>query len=284
MSLWASHWRLPGAAAGDHRDEAHAFFDQPAGQQAAAGVVVGRLDAYAVEVESFLGFVRDVERRRRLGLHLERQIVTADAGVELIVPGFRRGFVERPDQGDGFLAVFAGDARGQIQVEHGAVSGAESRGLIDGGEKTVHVHRLSGFERAVGVGHDDVGRQGAGLGAQPVNDPRAHRGEARGDASGHELVLRGGMDDHVAVAGAQDGDVVDACGGMGQQIGDLDSALSVLSEGPLGAQQHGVFLDELVLGFAEFGGAGLAVELVEQRFRVEGFDVAGPAGHEEEND
>ena len=63
---------IAGAAAGDHRDEAHAFFDQPAGQQAAAGVVVGRLDAYAVEVESFLGFVRDVERRRRLGLHLER--------------------------------------------------------------------------------------------------------------------------------------------------------------------------------------------------------------------
>jgi len=109
------------------------------------------------------------------------------------------------------------------------------------------------------------------------------RREARQDAAGEQLILRGGVYHHVAVDGAEHRDIVDACGGVGKQIRHFDAALAILFEGTPGAQQRGIGLHELVLRFAEFGGALLAVELVEERLRIEGVDVAGSTGHEEED-
>src|SRR3712207_9000731 len=55
------------------------------------------------------------------------------------------------------------------------------------------------------VGHDHVRRQGIGLGAEAVGDPRAHRRVAGGYAAGEKLVLGRGVHDHVAVARPQHG-------------------------------------------------------------------------------
>ena len=67
---------------------------------------------------------------------------------------------------------------------------------------------------------------------------------------------------------------------MREQIGNFDSALAVAGESPLAAEQFRVGFDELILGFAELLWSWLAVELIEQRFGVERFQVARPTGHE----
>ena len=71
------------------------------------------------------------------------------------------------------------------------------------------------------------------------------------------------MDDHVAVAGAQDRDVVDAAGGMRQQVRHLDARAAVSLERPLRTEELGVRLYELVLGFAELRRSRLSVQLVQ---------------------
>ena len=63
--------------------EAHAALDQPAGDQAAAAVGVGRLAADAVHLlHRAAALLRDVERVGRRQLHPRGQFVAGDAGVE----------------------------------------------------------------------------------------------------------------------------------------------------------------------------------------------------------
>src|SRR5262249_40917348 len=91
------------------------------------------------------------------------------------------------------------------------------------------------------------------------------------------------MDDHVAVARTDDGDVVDASAHVGKQIRNFDAALSVFAERAFRPQQPRVALDELVLGLAELFGPGLAIELIQERLGTNRSDVTGAAGHEEED-
>ena len=144
----------------------------------------------------------------------------------------------------------------------------------------MRVHRLARFQRAVRIGHHDVGRQRIALRAQPVHDPRAHAGETRHDAAGEQFVLRRRVDDHVAVARADDGEVVDALGRVREQVGDFDAALAVFLKRALGAEQLAHPSDELILRLAELRRPRLAVQLVQQRLGIEGLEVARPAGHE----
>ena len=60
--------------------------------------------------------------------------------------------------------------------------------------------------------------------------------------------------------------------------------LAVLLERALGAQNARLGIDVLILHFAEFGRALLAVQLVEQRLGVEGLQVRRPARHEQEDE
>jgi hypothetical protein len=60
--------------------------------------------------------------------------------------------------------------------------------------------------------------------------------------------------------------------------------LAVFGEFPRGTEQLGIGPDELIASLAEFPGPGLAMELVEKRLGVEGFEMARPAGHEQEDD
>src|SRR5262245_50601683 len=84
-------------AAGADHDETYALLDEPAREQTASAVVVGRLRADAVELEGLATFARDVEKSRRFGLHLERQVVGTDAGGEVIVLAVV-GLVQLADQ------------------------------------------------------------------------------------------------------------------------------------------------------------------------------------------
>ena len=165
------------------------------------------------------------------------------------------------------------DTGGTIQVEDRAITRPEHGGLIDGRKKAIGVHRLAGFDRAPRVGHHDVRRERPALRPEAVEDPRPDTRETGGHPAGEQFILRGGMDDHVGVARPNDGEVVDAFGRQGEEVGDVDTGLAILAKRPFGAQQTGVALDKLVLGFAELLGPNLAVELVEQRLGVEGLEM-----------
>ena len=80
------------------------------------------------------------------------------------------------------------------------------------------------------------------------------------------------------------GDVVDAPGGVREQVRHLNSAFSVLGELPSGAEQLRPFRHELILGFAELSRTRLSIEFVQQRFGIEGVDVGWATRHEQEDD
>ena len=147
----------------------------------------------------------------------------------------------------------------------------------------MRVHRLARLECPLRVGHHDVGRQRIALRAEAVEDPGAHARETRDQSPGEQLVLGRRVDDHVAVARPDHGDVVDATGDVGEEVGDFDAALPILSERATGAQQPGVTLNLLILHVAELFRARLALELVQQRLGIEGLEMAGPSGHEQED-
>ena len=191
--------------------------------------------------------------------------------------------VQVVDQFEGPSPLADLDARRQVQIEHRPVAGSKHRGLIDRGEEPVGIHRLASLERSLGIGHDNVSGERLTFRTKAVKNPRADAREARHDSSREQLVLGGRMDDHIAVARPDDRDIVDARGSLWEEVGNLDAALTVLLEGATAAEQLGVALDELVLGFAELLGARLAVELIEQWLGIEGFEVARPSRHEQED-
>ena len=92
------------------------------------------------------------------------------------------------------------------------------------------------------------------------------------------------MDDTVAVAAANDGDVVDALRRLRKQVGNRNSGFPVPAKGPFRTKQLGTGFDLLVFDVAERFRPVLSVEPVEQRLGVERFDVTRAAGHKEEND
>src|SRR5262245_4650222 len=91
------------------------------------------------------------------------------------------------------------------------------------------------------------------------------------------------MDHHIAVAGANDGDVIYTLGEAREKVRDLDAALTVSFECALHAEQLRLARDELILRLAETRRALLAVQFVEQWFGIEGLQVAGAASKEKED-
>ena len=60
-------------------DEAHAALDQPAGQQAVAGVGARLANVGAVQIQNVLGLVRDIGQLGHGRLHAKGQLVLGDA-------------------------------------------------------------------------------------------------------------------------------------------------------------------------------------------------------------
>ena len=91
------------------------------------------------------------------------------------------------------------------------------------------------------------------------------------------------MDDHVAVAGTNHRQAINARGQMREKIRYLDPALAILTEGPPGAEQLRAAFDELIFGFAELFGPGLPVKFVEQWLGIECLQMTRSARHEKKN-
>src|SRR5262245_59361871 len=91
------------------------------------------------------------------------------------------------------------------------------------------------------------------------------------------------MHHHIAVTGTNDSHVINTLCKPWEEIGDLDPALAIALERALCAEQSGIASDELVFGFAETRRAFLPVQLIQQRFGIESFQMAGTAAEEEKD-
>src|SRR5205085_1864376 len=171
-----------------------------------------------------------------------------------------------------------------LQIQDRLLAGAKHIWLVDRRKESVGVNRLAGLDGAARVGHDDVAGQRLALRSETVQYPRTHAGKSRNNATGEELVLSGRVYECVGLARADHGQIVGACSYVWQQIRNPQTALPVLLKGSLGAEELGVAFNELPFHFAEFFRPCLAVQLIQQRLRVKGFEVAWATGHEQEDD
>src|SRR5438552_18150435 len=79
-----------------------------------------------------------------------------------------------------------------------------------------------------------------------------------------------------------EGDVIDACGQVGEQIADPLAGLAILVEFPLGTHDAALVAPTSPPEGLDWDGA--AIERIKLRFVVESVDVAGAAIHEQEDD
>ena len=133
---------------------------------------------------------------------------------------------------------------------------------------------------------DEAGEVGA-LAAEAVGHPGAHARAAEQAAAGVHEELRRGVVEEVGLAGLDEAEVVGNRGRVREHIAHPCSALAVLLELLVMAEEvHAVARahEGEALAFDEAGGDGLAVEFVELGLVVEELQLAGAAGHEEVDD
>ena len=157
--------------------DAHAAFDQPAGQEAGVGEF-----AVAVAAARDFGFATQVERFLRGTLHAEGHFERGDAGVELVV-GAALGQVRavhalQQIELPALLAarkVFVADVgNDRVRVDRRVV---DVRALVNARQEAV-APQLRADDRLAGAEHDEAG-QVLILGAEGVGQPGAHAGADR---------------------------------------------------------------------------------------------------------
>ena len=193
--------------------------------------------------------------------------------------------VERPDGVERVALEVGVDAAGVREVEHGIAAGAELDALVDRRQEAAAPVRVAAAGPLVARAEDDEAGQVLRLAAQAVGDPGAHARPAEDLRAGAHHDLPGRVVERVGDHPLDDGDVVDDRREVRQQLGELGAALAVPGELELGAEQLRVGLDERgAIALDQLRRRQRAVELGELRLVVEQLQVAGRAGHEEEQD
>ena len=134
--------------------------------------------------------------------------------------------------------IWAGGCRCGI----GSGPGVDARALIDGRHEAGAPVAWPIVDRGGIVLHHHEGGQVLVLGAQAIGDPAAQRRPAAQDRAGVHLADAVGMVQPVGPAGANDGDVVDALGGVRQPIRHPDAALAMPGPAPRRRQDRRVKL------------------------------------------
>ena len=127
----------------------------------------------------------------------------------------------------------------------------------------------------------DVSRQILVLAAEGVAHPRADRGKSGEAAAGDERELRRGMVDAVRGHGPHERHLVHHFLEIGQQIGNLASALAAVGELPRAGHD---LLRSVQRAALDLERRGLAVVLHQRRLRIEHVDGARPAADVDEDD
>ena len=264
-------------------NESHAPLRQPPREEA-----IRRKRSIAglrtVHLQDVLRFVAHVEQSRNARLHPERHLVLRDAGLNFRI--VQRSILERVQCVDRLnrveLHVAAHTTRVR-DVEHRIADRVEAHALKfarqDSSRPLTCGNRL--HLTAVALRHeDDESGEVVGLGAQPVQDPRAHARTARDDGSAvHERVRRVVVD-LLGPHRPHDARFVDDAADVREQVADQLPRLSELLEAvrrPEAGQLLSLELGNL-LSSGERLRHRLAAHVGELRLVVERLEVRRPAG------
>ena len=179
------------------------------------------------------------------------------------------------------LAVDAGRI-GEVQDR---IAGrAEQHAVVGGGQKAAApVGRAAAWALLAGA-EDDEARQVARLTPQAVGRPGAEARSAELLRAGVHENLRRRVVKRVGRHRLDNGDVIGAAGQVRQQFGQLDTAVAVAGEPELRAQAGRVGPDERrTVALEQLGRRQPAVVACQGRLVVEQLQMAGAAGHEQED-
>ena len=273
---------VPALALVEDLHVAHAALDEPAGDEAAAGVVVALLAADAVEFEHVLRFGGDVEGLLGRQLHAAGKFVALDARLQV---GLARmvGRVFGVQRAEEFHLAFlrlALERGGRVEVEDVRRGGADERALVDRRQPAVSPMLVGEGRQAVRMTHHDVGRQVLGLAAEGVGRPGAHGRVTGRDASRLHGEHRLQVVIHARLHRADQADVVGDRAEPRQEFAEFQPALAVAGEFPERTQHLGRSLRDVVV-FEIISREFLPVPLREHRLVVEEVHLRRPAHHEE---
>ena len=268
-------------------DKANSALDHPARQQAHSSEVGRLLGVQAVQPVDVLGLPAQVDQFGTGHLHAEGQFVVPDPGRQAAVV---RAFVQVSlvpllELAQDGLLVLPGDRTGRLQIFQGRSLGGKHGSLVDGRQEARSDHRLAVAH--VVVGHHHVGRQVVGFAPQAVEHPGAHAGLSHQQGPRVDDGDGGTVDEGLVVAGADDREVVGEFRELRKQVGDFQPGLAVLPEYTSRPHQPGFI--RLDLGQADAlpqvtGRKKLAVIFLQLGLWIEGFELAGAALQEDEDD
>ena len=266
-------------------DESDAPFDQPARQQAIPGER-GLADLGAVLRQRFLVLLRQVHEFRRGRLHLERGLVGGDPRGDLGVFHFRlTEFVEVAHGPHELPLLRITDAGGRLQIEDRRRPFQERHALVGARQEAIRIERRPTARTArAGLEHHEAGEVFR-FAAEAVGEPRPHARPAELGRAGVDEALRRAVVEHVRFHAADPSHVVDDLFVVRQQFRKVHAAVAVLGELAIATQyRRRAFEKGEPLPFDERTRDRLPVELVQLGLRREEFELARPAGHEQEDD
>ena len=210
-----------GVGAVEELDDADAFFEEFAGEDAVLGVFFFEVGAGVGAVEFVDGcrFVFEIHGFGDGDLHFSGEFVGGDAGGEV---GVVREFfevvgVEAFEDFGGEFVVGGGVVFWSLEVG-GWIFGVEVGALEGGGEEAVAEVVFSGAGEAPGVVDGDEGGEVAVIRAEGVGGPGAEGGEAfHGEAGVHE-VFSLGVGGGLGVEGVDEAEVVGVPGEVGDEV------------------------------------------------------------------
>ncbi len=273
---------VPGAVVELH--EAHAFFDELAGEQAFAAKGIGGVITNAVEFLGLGVFLGEVERLGHLHLHAECEFVVVHARGEFIVAGMLRGVrgVELRDEVEVLALTCFADAGRRCEIQNGRAFRAQRRALEARGQVAVAPVRRTSLRIAYLGQHDEAGQVPIER-TEAVVHPRADTGIASEAVAAVHLIHRGRMVHAVHGATTEETKVIRDLGEVRPVVRHVRAALAGLDE--LEGTLHVVALAALKRGdLLAFADELLEMQLFQRGLGVEGVDVRRPAFHHEEDD
>ena len=173
---------------------------------------------------------------------------------------------------------------GAVQIQYRFPFGTKKYAGIGGGEEPALPEGGASAGAASCVEYDVAGEV-AGLAAQPVADPRTHRGHAEARYSALHLELAGVVVEFFRVHRAHHQDVIRDGTKVRDEVAEFHAGLSVFPESPLGSHEGGRGrFDECETGLVENAfGETLTGHFIQFGLGVEEIDLGRSPCHEDED-
>ena len=270
-------------ATGVELDEAHAFLDQLARDQALASEVRRARIVEAIHLARRRVLAVHIDHAHRLRLHAIRQLIRFDPRHQLRLLGMQLEMflVQRLQQIQTASLRAVARALRRRQIEQRRATTAEQRALIRRRHVARRPVRRTADRPATRVRHHHKARQILIRRAQPIAQPRPQARLADEDAARVHLQTTRRMSRRVRVHRPDHAQVIRMTRRVRKQTADLQPTLSMPRE--LKRRLHQVSHRTSVRSHLRIARVRLAVILLQRRLRIKRVHLRRPAIHEEKH-